>query len=177
MPKIIKCEAEIVRRIYRMFLSGKAPCMIARLLTEERIPTPAGKKKWQSSTVLSILTNEKYKGADLLQKKFTVGFLTKKMKINEGEIPQYYVENSHKPIILPVEFDFVQNEIARRKAIGKGYSGKSVFSTNLYVVTVGSTSVQRYGRAIQNTGKPYGSVTASLRVIIFAQHHILPKMR
>lgn len=49
------------------------------------------------------------------------------MKINEGEIPQYYVENSHEPIILPVEFDFVQNEITRRKAI----SGKSVFSTKL----------------------------------------------
>lgn len=75
----------------------------------------------------SILTNEKYKGAALLQKKFTVDFLTKKMKINEGEIPQYYVENSHEPIILPVEFDFVQNEITRRKAI----SGKSVFSTKL----------------------------------------------
>ena len=51
------------------------------------------------STVDSILTNEKYKGDALLQKKFTIDFLEKKMKKNEGEIPQYYVENSHPAII------------------------------------------------------------------------------
>ena len=112
-----------------MFLTGKAPCTIARILTEEGIPSPGGKTKWQSSTVLSILTNEKYKGAALLQKSFTVDFLTKKKKVNEGEVPQYYVEHSHEPIIPPLEFDVVQNEIARRKTIGKGYSGKGVFST------------------------------------------------
>lgn len=54
----------------------------------ERIPTPAGKEKWAGSTIKSILTNEKYKGDALLQKKFTVDFLTKKQKVNEGEIPQ-----------------------------------------------------------------------------------------
>lgn len=87
LPKIIESEAELVRRIYRMFLTGKAPCMIARILTEEGILSPGGKAKWQSSTVLSILTNEKYKGAALLQKSFTVDFLTKKKKVNEGEVP------------------------------------------------------------------------------------------
>ena len=49
------------------------------------IPAPAGGEKWYTRTVESILTNEKYKGSALLQKKFTVDFLTKKQKVNEGE--------------------------------------------------------------------------------------------
>lgn len=74
-----------------------------------------GKQRWQTSTVESILQNEKYKGAALLQECFTVDFLTKKRKVNEGEVPQYYVEHSHEPIITPEEFDKVQTELARRK--------------------------------------------------------------
>ncbi|MHB8077469.1 recombinase family protein [Desulfosporosinus fructosivorans] len=51
--------------------------------------------------------NEKYKGDAMLQKTFTVDFLTKKKKVNEGEIPQYYVENSHPAVIKPDIFDMV----------------------------------------------------------------------
>lgn len=51
-----------------------------------------------SNPVNSILSNEKYKSDALLQKKFTVDFLKKKMKTNEGEVPQYYVERSHEVI-------------------------------------------------------------------------------
>ena len=53
------------------------------------------------------------------------------MKVNEGEVPQYYVENSHEAIIHPLLFDRVQEEIARRKALGRSYSGKSIFSSRL----------------------------------------------
>ena len=63
----------------------------------------------------SILSNEKYKGDALLQKTFCEDFLTKKMKINQGEVPQYYVENNHEAIIDPQTFDMVQAELARRK--------------------------------------------------------------
>ena len=60
------------------------------------MPSPLHlKDKWNQSTVRSILTNEKYKGDALLQKSYTVDFLTKKTKTNEGEEPQYYVENNH----------------------------------------------------------------------------------
>ena len=79
----------------------------------------------------SILTNEKYKGSALLQKKFTMDFLTKKQKVNEGEVPQYFIEDSHPPIIDPQEFELVQAEIARRKEIGKVYSSSNIFSTKL----------------------------------------------
>jgi hypothetical protein len=85
--------------IYKLFLEGKATSWIAKYLSESRIPSPSGKEKWQESTVRSILKNEKYKGDAMLQKSFTVNFLTKKKKVNEGEGPQYYVENSHPAII------------------------------------------------------------------------------
>ena len=119
LPEIVPEEAETVRWIYSLFLSGKTTGSIANLLTREGIPTPAGKKKWAASTVESILKNEKYKGDALLQKAFTVDFLTKKQKKNEGEVPQYYVENSHPAIIDPAEWKLVQRELERRKAIGR----------------------------------------------------------
>ena len=98
-PQIVESEAKIVRLIYKMFIEGKTPTYIAKYLTGQGIPTPRRCKVWGSTTVESILTNEKYKGAALLQKTFTTDFLTKSKKINEGEIPQYYIENSHPAIV------------------------------------------------------------------------------
>lgn len=85
LPEIVPEEAEVIRFIYRRFIAGDTPYRIAGELTERNIPTPAGKENWAQTTVLSILTNEKYKGSALLQKKFTVDFLTKKTKVNEGD--------------------------------------------------------------------------------------------
>jgi site-specific DNA recombinase len=130
LPKIVEEQAKIVRIIYKLFLEGYTTSGIAKLITGESISTPAGKQKWQGSTVKSILTNEKYKGDAILQKKYTVDFLTKKQKVNEGEVPQYYVENSHPAIITPEVFDMVQHEIKRRKTIG--YTSRtSCFSSKI----------------------------------------------
>lgn len=89
-----KEQAKIVKKIYKYFLEGNTPYRIAKMLTAEGIPTIQGKKTWSAGPVKNILTNEKYKGDALLQKSFTVNFLTKEKKINEGEIPQYYVEKT-----------------------------------------------------------------------------------
>lgn len=131
LPEIVEEEAEIIRRIFKMFMLGETSTGIARQLTAEGIPTPRGKSKWRCTTIDSILQNEKYKGDALLQKTYTIDFLTKKKKDNEGEIPQYYVANSHPAIIPPQEFDLVQAEITRRKAIRSRYSGGHVFATKL----------------------------------------------
>ena len=138
LPKIVDEQAKVARRLYSLFMRGKTPYLIAQIFTSEGIPTPAGKTVWHPSTVLSILTNEKYKGDARLQKTFTVDFLTKKKKLHEGEVPQYYIENSHEPFINPIEFDWVQAEIARRKKLGKNYSGKSVLSAKLICADCGS---------------------------------------
>ena len=115
LPEIVPEEAEIIIKIYRMFMEGLSTNAIAKHLTDTGIPTPAKKTIWRRQTVESILTNEKYKGSALLQKKYTVDFLQKKMKVNEGEVPQYYVEHSHPAIIEPEEWEKVQIEFNRRK--------------------------------------------------------------
>lgn len=101
------------------------------MLTEEGVATPGGKTNWQVSKVRSILTNEKYKGDALIQKRFTVDFLTKEMKINEGEVQSYYVNDSHPAIIDKAEWELVQIEFEKRKRIGRNYSGGSIFSSKL----------------------------------------------
>lgn len=151
LPEIVEEEARVVRRIYRLFMSGKTVCHIAKTLTEEGIPTPTGKAKWSSSTIESILTNEKYKGDALLQKSFTTDFLTKKMKVNEGEVPQYYVENSHPAIIAPEEFDAVQAEFQRRKSLGRRYSGQSVLSARIVCSECGDY----YGSKVWHSNSKY----------------------
>lgn len=115
LPKINEEQAKIVRKIYAWYLEGKSPNKIARLLMEAKVPTPGSKEKWTYNTIMSILTNEKYKGSARLQKKYTIDFLTKKTKVNEGEVPQYYVEDSHPAIVNPDDWELVQEEVKRRK--------------------------------------------------------------
>ena len=99
---IVPEEAETVRRIYREFLDGCSPAMIANHLEGEGILTPAKRKKWYPATVLSILSNEKYCGDMLLQKTFVEDYLTHKTVKNTGQLPQYYVEDHHD-LIVPKE--------------------------------------------------------------------------
>ena len=147
-------EAEIVRLIYRSFMDGMTPIGICHMLEGRGIPTPMKKKKWSESTVLSILSNEKYKGDALLQKSFTVDFLTKKHKVNEGEVPQFYVSGNHEAIIPPAEFDMVQAELARRKSIGHAYSGSSIFASRIVCGECGGF----YGQKIWHSNDPYRKV-------------------
>lgn len=153
-PTVNEEEAAVVRLIYRLFLEGKTPTGICRILESQGIQTPSGKQKWSQTTVDSILTNEKYKGDALLQKKFTIDFLQKKMKTNEGEVPQYYVESSHKAIIEPIEWELVQAEIARRRTLGRAYSGSSVFSSKLVCGDCGGF----YGQKVWHSTDAYRKV-------------------
>ena len=152
-PKIVEEQAQTVRLIYKLFLEGLMPSGIARKLTGMRIPSPAGKPVWYSGTVESILTNEKYKGDALLQKTFCVNFLTKEIKRNEGELPQYYVEQSHPAIISPEVFDEVQQELKRRRE--SRYVGRSgCFSSKIICGECGSY----YGRKVWHSNDKYRTV-------------------
>jgi len=72
--------------------------------------------KWHGSTIQSMLTNVKYKGDALLQKSYTVDFLTKKRAINTGQVPQYYVSESHPAIVDKDQWEAVQLEMERVRA-------------------------------------------------------------
>ena len=123
-------EAKIIQLIFAEFLTGLSYRAIAAKLTALGIKTPFGKDKWGQGTVKSILQNEKYKGDALLQKTYTPDFLTKKQIANHGQVPQYYVENSHEAIIQPETFDRVQDMIKERN-VRRGYSGVTIFSSKI----------------------------------------------
>ena len=108
-------EAKIIKRIYKDYLDGKGANRIARELEEDGIPNWSGKPKWYESSIRKMLQNEKYKGDALLQKTYTVDFLTKERAVNNGEVPMYYVEKSHPAIIDKEIWEAVQLEMQRRK--------------------------------------------------------------
>ena len=113
-PEIVSEEAETIRLIYGLFLAGNSLNGIAHELEKRGILSPAGKEKWQFSTVRSILSNEKYKGDAIINKTYITDCISKKVRANNGERPKYYVENSHPAIIDSVTFSRVQEELARR---------------------------------------------------------------
>jgi hypothetical protein len=80
---------------------------------------------------MSILSNEKYKGDALLQKTYTVDFLNKTIKKNEGEHLQYYIEGSHPAIIDPETFDLVQSEIKWREPNRRQLNNNSPFAAKI----------------------------------------------
>ena len=116
---IVPEEAEIVKRIYRMYLEGSSILEITRALEADEIKTATGKDKWHPGVIEKMLVNEKYMGDALLQKTYTVDFLSKKRVKNNGIVPQYYIEDNHEAIIPKELFYKVQEEKARRASLNK----------------------------------------------------------
>lgn len=116
---IVPEQAEIVRRIFRMYLEGSSILEITRALEEDKIKTVTGKDTWHPGVIERMLINEKYMGDALMQKTYTVDFLTKKRVKNDGIVPQYYIEDNHEAIIPKEIFYKVQEEKARRASMNK----------------------------------------------------------
>ena len=110
---VIAEEAAVVKRIYAEFLEGKGTNAIAQGLNEDMVPTRYG-ERWHPSVIAKILRNYTYTGNLLLQKTFVENHITKKNKINQGELPQYHVEDAHEAIIDLDTFSRVQEEMERR---------------------------------------------------------------
>ena len=112
--EIIPEEAETVRWIYESYLNGKSASWLAAELTRRKILTADGKNRWRENVIIYILTNEKYIGDTLCQKKFSEGFPFKK-QVNHGEKDQYYIEQTH-PAIIPAETFARVRELLRQRA-------------------------------------------------------------
>ena len=113
---INRTQEPIVIRLYQEFLDGKTTDYIKRIFEREGVKDWNGGTKWQSTTLMSMLDiNEKYKDDALLQKSYTVDFLTKKRTQNKGKIQMFYVEDDHDAIISKRIWECVQLEIKRRK--------------------------------------------------------------
>ena len=155
-------QAKIVRLIFQLFLEGMTAGRIAKELTARHILTVTGKEKWNAKTIKGILANEKYTGCARIQKTFTPDFLTKKAVKNCGQVPSYFVEQSHPAIIDPAVFEMVQREMERRTREGRRYSGVSIFSGKIRCGACGSYfgakvwhSTDKYRRTIYRCNNKY----------------------
>ena len=133
-PVINEEQAKTVRRIFSEYLSGKSSSEIARGLQKDGVPTAAG-GAWSCSSVIRILTNEKYKGDALIQKTFTKDFLTHKAVKNNGEVPSYYIEDDHEPIVSKEVFELAQ--VIRESKKKKDEYRKNIYCKKLICADCG----------------------------------------
>lgn len=106
--QIVPEEAEIVRKIFDLYIQGNGVRKIKKYLESHGIKTVTGKTEWSTSTIDRMLSNEKYVGQVLMQKTYTPDFLTGKQVKNTGQKEMFLVENAHEPIIDQETFDKVQ---------------------------------------------------------------------
>ena len=131
-----RCDIEdTLKEIYGADIShglvSRITDKIASGLERDGILTGAGNPRWHTSTVAKILRNEKYMGDALLQKTYTVDYLSKKQIKNNGIMPQYYVENDHGAIIPKEIFMRAQDELVRHRLVKVSPNGrKHGFSSN-----------------------------------------------
>jgi DNA invertase Pin-like site-specific DNA recombinase len=152
-------QAVLVRRIYREFLEGYSPYLIAKRFTEENLSMAYGGKQWCPSHISKVLLNEKFKGDTMFQKTFNTCYLTKKRAKNRGEIHKYYLEDSHPAIIDKETWELVQLEFKRQDEFLKAHhlqqyrrDETNPFSNKIICGTCGST----YGRYKSNrVGEDY----------------------
>lgn len=106
--QIVPEEAEIVRKIFDLYVQGNGVRKIKKYLEAHGIKTVTGKTEWSTSTIDRMLCNEKYIGQVLMQKTYTPDFLTGKQEKNRGQLDMVLVENAHTPIIAQEVFERVQ---------------------------------------------------------------------
>ena len=144
-------EAETVRKIFSLFLSGKGVRTIVKTLNAERVPTRYG-NSWSKNSIMRVLKNYSYTGNLLLQKTFREDYLTKRDVENRGQLPQYHVFESHEAIISMEDYLAAQNELQRR---AEKYAPPEKVYTNRYpysgLITCGCCGA-RYTRKVTHGG-------------------------
>ena len=115
-PEIIPEEAEVVRKIFNMYLEGASLDQIKSYLETNGIKTKKGKSVWSKQIIQDMLCNERFAGDMLLQKTYIENCINKKVKKNRGEMAKYLITNNHPAIISKETFKLVQAEIARRSS-------------------------------------------------------------
>lgn len=110
-------QAEVVRAIFDLYLSGLSIGFIAKELKKRGIRSPQGKDIWSKKSIQTVLGNEKYAGQVLLGKTYTGNFPNNKQFMNDGEYEQFLMKDAHEPIIDSEKFEQVQEEMKRRSNI------------------------------------------------------------
>ena len=142
--------AEVVRKIFRLCIEGYGPAQIARILTEESIPTPTayalsqgrdnGHKnaklhRWGSETIAHILEKAEYCGHTVNFRTHVKSYKNKKRVDNPKE-DWLIFENTHEAIITQQEFDLVQ-ELRKHKRRPTKHEEVNPFSGICYCADCG----------------------------------------
>ena len=133
-------DAAIVREIFTRFNGGESLSSISRDLNGRGCERTFG-GTWCADRIRNLLSNEKYTGNALLQKKYRNNHIDKKLVPNRGRLPMYYVAGSHESIIDQTAFDKAQvrlNEMARQ-AEKREKPTRSTFSGLIRCGLCGST--------------------------------------
>ena len=149
--------APVVRQIYSLCLAGNGPTKIARMLTEQQIPTPGTLEyrrtgstrryhpgyecKWATNTVAHILENREYTGCLVNFKTDKVSYKLKHSVENPPE-KQVIFENHHEPIIDRETWERVQ-ELRKQRKRPNRYDEVGLFSGILFCADCGSVMYQQ----------------------------------
>ena len=145
--KIEETEATVVRRIFEMRLSGMGQVAITQELNRKRIQ-PRDGKPWTVYRVRYILSNERYIGDSLFQKKYIADPLSHKSVRNHGERDQYYIHDTHEAIISRENFQKVQESFQSRTSPQKK-------KPHLFVHRIQCPQCGCHYRYIRSSGKSY----------------------
>ena len=113
---IVPHEADVVRYIFDRFLQGAGVNALANELNRLGVPSRFG-ALWCKNSVMNILRNCTYAGNLMLQKTYRSDHITKQRMVNRGQLPMYYVQGAHEPIVSEETFEQTQAEISRRAGI------------------------------------------------------------
>ena len=149
--------APVVQQIYQLCLAGNGPTKIARMLTEQQIPTPGTLEyrrtgstrryhpgyecKWATNTVVHLLENREYTGCLVNFKTEKVSYKLKHSVENPPE-KQAVFENHHEPIIDRETWERVQ-ELRKQRKRPNRYDEVGLFSGILFCADCGSVMYQQ----------------------------------
>ena len=130
--QIVPEQAAVVRKIFDLYEHGESLQGICNYLKAYGIKSPTGEAKWTTSSVHTLLGNERYTGDIILQKFVTENHLSHKSRKNRSSssnVPSFFVEGHHTPIITRKQYDRCQTIMKMRRLTGKG---KDVRLANQY---------------------------------------------
>ncbi|MCD8075304.1 MAG: recombinase family protein [Lachnospiraceae bacterium] len=113
---IIPEEAEVVRWIFQLYLDGVSLQGICDKLTEKGYRSING-IQYMEGTMAGMVRNEVYAGDTLRQKTYVTDPISKRQVKNKGELPMYYIADTHEAIIDRETWGKIQEETARRESL------------------------------------------------------------
>ena len=120
--RILPSEAQFVKWIFQAYLSGLNAQSIAEQMNQAyALLGIENTRKWHNTTILYILSNERYIGDSLWQKTYATDSLPTRQIKNTGSKTQYYIEHTHTPIIDRDTYSAVQRLREKRK-LGAKYN-------------------------------------------------------